>query len=186
MKVCVFCSSKAELVAGLSSSVEAFSSCLAEEGIDLVYGGSRDGLMGAVADGLLQKGGKVHGVFPKNLFGPEVAHKNLTHFVETENMLDRKDKMMALSDIFVVFPGGLGTLDEALEVLTWKSLGQLQGEILFFNWQGFWGPFQSLLQDLEKRGVLYPEALSSYKMVDTIEELCKELRDAGKPTSSLA
>ena len=180
MKVCVFCSSKAHLMDSLADVSSSFAQTLVADKMELVYGGSTDGLMGQLADSVLQMGGRVTGVFPEGLFPTEVAHRGLSKMFFTKDLMARKTTMMDISDAFVMFPGGIGTLDEALEVMTWKSLGKLDKPIFFFNWNGFWDSFLTLMSDLESKNVLYPEAMTSFSVVNNLDALFKGLNDARK------
>jgi len=168
------------LVGGLKAEAQQFASSLVLNSMGMVYGGSTDGLMGLMANSVLEKGGEVTGVFPRGLFPTEIEHQGLTELVYTADLLERKRVMMEGSDAFVVFPGGLGTLDEALEVLTWRSLGKLTKPIVFYNWQGFWDSFLTCMKDLEAKNVLYPEAFESFQVADSIDEVFEGLKDARK------
>ena len=176
MKICVFCSSRKELSPSTFEQAKDFCKGLVDREMELVYGGGLEGLMGFMADAVLAEGGKVYGVFPDGIFPNEVAHDNLTQLIMTEDMMERKRKMMEMSDAFVVFPGGIGTLDEALEVMTWKSIGCFKKPILFFNWEGFWDSFHELLKDYESRGVFHPKTLDTFEFVNTVEDLFTRLQ----------
>ncbi len=175
MNICVFCSSKSTLSSDTFAQAEIFSEKLAQGGHTLVYGGASLGLMGFFADQVLVRGGKVIGVMPENVFDHEIAHFNLTELIYTKDMLDRKKKMIELSDAFVVFPGGIGTMDEAIEVITWKTVYHFSKPIIFFNWENFWDPFFSMLKNFEKTGLFYPETMQSFKVVTTVDQLFGEL-----------
>lgn len=144
--VCVFCASSdrvdqthLELAAGVGEMV-------ARRGLELVYGGARCGMMGAVADGAIRAGGRVIGVMPEALVALEVAHSGLAEFILTRDMFERKAIMMERSDAFLTLPGGLGTLDELFEVLTHHNLGYHRKPSALFDHNGFFAP---LLQWLE-------------------------------------
>lgn len=176
MKICVFCSSRKELSASTFEQATHFCKGLVARDMDLVYGGGLEGLMGFMADAVLAEGGKAYGVFPEGIFPNEVAHNGLTQLILTKDMMERKRKMMEMSDAFVVFPGGIGTLDEALEVITWKSIGCLEKPILFFNWEGFWDSFAHLLKDYEARGVFHPKTLDTFQYVDSVDDIFARLQ----------
>lgn len=118
-------------------AAHSFGRTLAELGINLIYGGGKVGLMGAVADGVLAVGGKVIGVMPQHLVDREIAHPNLTELVTVSTMHERKTRMSELADAFVALPGGAGTLEEIMEQWTWVQLGLHQKPIAFLNVQGY-------------------------------------------------
>lgn len=175
MNICVFCSSKKELTPSTFAQADDFCNRLVEKKHGFVYGGGLVGLMGHMADKVLENKGEAIGVIPEGLFPNEVAHPGLTELIYVEDLMARKKKMMELSDAFVIFPGGIGTLDEALEVMTWKSIKNFKKEIIFFNWEGFWDPLFDLLKHYEKEKVFYPETMESFAVANTVDEIFKEL-----------
>lgn len=175
MKICVFCSSKSDLPQSTFDQAKAFSEYMADQKDTFIYGGASAGLMGFFADRLVERGAETIGVMPDGAFEQEVAHSSLTELIYTKNMLDRKEKMMELSEAFVIFPGGIGTMDEALEVLTWETVYKIKKPIIFFNWEGFWNPFLEMLKAYEKTNLFYPETMASFKVVGTMDELKREL-----------
>ena len=173
MNICVFCSSKEELVEKIKTDADIFCDELLKNDHSFVYGGGAVGLMGYFADKLSESGGKTYGVMPEGAFEHEVAHKNLTELHYTKDMLDRKRMMMELSDAFVIFPGGIGTIDEALEVLTWKTIYKFKKPIVFYNWNGFWNPFLDMLKAYEKTKLFYPETMEAFVVVDDVKDIVK-------------
>src|SRR4051794_8905588 len=127
---------------------------IASRGARLVYGGASVGLMGVLADAALEAGGEVVGVIPSGLFDVEVAHTGLTELHETATMHDRKALMYDLSDVFVAFPGGIGTLDETFEAMTWSALGIHAKPIGFLDVDGFWQPLVEWLHRVIDEGVM--------------------------------
>ena len=121
--VCVFLGSSTGSNPAIANATEALGRELAARNMNLVYGGGAVGLMGLLADTVLKGGGEVTGIIPRNLFSREVAHRDLTELIETEGMHERKALMYERSDAFIALPGGLGTLDELAEVLTWRQIG---------------------------------------------------------------
>lgn len=144
-KLCVFCGSKEGNEQYLNDAI-LLGHFLAKNQIALVYGGASVGLMGALADAVLEKGGNVYGVMPKSLIDLEVAHKGLTNFFQVSNMHERKQKMYDLSDGFMAIPGGLGTLDELFEITTWAQLQYHHKPIWLMNQRGF---FDYLLKHIQ-------------------------------------
>ncbi len=139
--VCVFCGSSDGAQPQFRAAATALGAYLGEQGIDIVYGGASVGLMGAVADAALAKGGRVFGVIPRHLVDREVAHPGLTELHVTENMHERKALMSQLSDAFAALPGGFGTLEELAEVTTWAQLGLHHKPIGLLNVAGFYDLF---------------------------------------------
>jgi uncharacterized protein (TIGR00730 family) len=139
-RVCVYCSSSSAREEAVEKELRAFGREIARRGIGLVYGGSSRGLMGALADEVLAAGGKVTGVIPKALEGREAAHRNLTELKVVSTMHEREQLMFELADAFVAFPGGFGTLEEIIEMLTWKQLGIHGKPIVIANIDGYFDP----------------------------------------------
>ena len=123
-----------------------------QNAVDVVYGGGHVGLMGVVADAAMEAGGKVIGFIPERLLDWEVGHHGISELVVTDNMSDRKDKMVARSDAFAILPGGLGTLDELFEVLTLRQLGYHEKPIILINIDGFWDPLAALVRQVVEHG----------------------------------
>lgn len=138
--VAVFCGSRVGRLAPFRAAATALGRGLAEAGLRLVYGGGRIGLMGALADAALAAGGEVIGVIPEFLTRLEVAHDGVSDLVVTDTMHTRKRQMFELADAFVTLPGGLGTLDETVEILTWRQLGLHNKSILLCDVAGSSAP----------------------------------------------
>ena len=139
-RVCVYCSSTSALEEVVEREIRTFGQELAHRGIALVYGGSSRGLMGALADEVLACGGRVIGVIPKALEGREAAHRGLTELKVVATMHEREQMLFDLADAFVAFPGGFGTLEEIIEMLTWKQLGIHGKPVVFANIGGYFDP----------------------------------------------
>ncbi len=144
--VCVYCSSSSAREESVEKEIRAFGREIAGRGIRLIYGGSSLGLMGALADEVLEAGGRVTGVIPKALEGRESAHRGLTELKVVGTMHEREQLLFDLADAFVAFPGGFGTLEEIIEMLTWKQLGIHGKPVVFANIGGYFDP---LLQQFE-------------------------------------
>lgn len=136
--ICVYCGANFNGDPRLKEAVENLAAVFAEREIRLVYGGGSVGVMGLLADAVLQKGGIITGVIPQFLMDKEVGHKGLTEMIITENMHQRKKEMADLSDAFIILPGGFGTLEEFFEVLTWLQLGLHNKAIGVLNVAGFY------------------------------------------------
>ncbi len=129
---------------------------LASQGLALVYGGSKIGLMGKLADSVLAKGGRAVGVLPEALKTKEVAHPGLQELHIVKNMHERKAKMAALSDAFIALPGGFGTMDEVMEMITWNQLGFQSKPIGFLNVEGYYDKLFDFLGSLTSQGFVKP------------------------------
>jgi uncharacterized protein (TIGR00730 family) len=144
-RVCVFCGSSAGSGDAYINAARDTGRLLAERGIELVYGGGKVGLMGAVADACLEAGGSVIGVIPNLLVLKEVAHRGLTELRIVQTMHERKAVMADLSDAFIALPGGYGTLDELSEVLTWSQIGIQHKASGLLNVNGYYDPLLAML-----------------------------------------
>lgn len=148
MNICVFCGSNPGRGDGYMQAAHKLGQLIAERGYGVVYGGARDGLMGAVADGALEAGGKVIGVLPEKLSDLEVAHKGLTELHIVSSMHERKGMMAELSDAFISLPGGIGTIEETFEIWTWTQLGIHRKPLALYNVNGFYDGLQSFLNHM--------------------------------------
>ena len=163
--VAVFCGSRAGHDPAYAEAVEALGRGLAERGITVIYGGGRIGLMGRLADAALDAGGEVVGIIPEFLSAREVAHARVHELVTTESMHSRKQLMFARADAFVTMPGGFGTLDETVEIITWRQLGLHDKPILIVDvggWaRGVFAAFEASVED----GFADPSARQLYEFV---------------------
>ncbi len=148
LSVCVYCGAAGAVDEVYRNAAEAFGAQAAEQGLHLVYGGGRIGLMGLVADSALAAGGTVTGIIPRFLAEYEVEHQGLSELIVVETMHERKQAMVERADAFVVLPGGLGTLDETFEILTWKQLGLHSRPIVLLNIDGYWDPLLALIDHM--------------------------------------
>ncbi|MCC2654679.1 MAG: Rossman fold protein family [Microvirga sp.] len=156
MRLCVFCGSNAGQDPVYLASARALGEALAASGIGLVYGGASVGLMGAVADAVLAKGGDVIGVMPQALVDKEIAHKGLSDLRVVRSMHERKALMAELADGFIALPGGLGTFEELFEVWTWAQLGYHRKPCALLNAGGFYDKLTDFLDDVVERGFVKP------------------------------
>lgn len=169
--VCVFCGAQNAVPKSHLDMAREFGNDLAKNDMQLVYGGGDCGLMGAVANGALEGGGKVVGVFPRSLGRIEVEHKGLSqmHFVDT--MHERKQIMYDNADTFVVLPGGFGTLDEMFEVITWRQIKIHEKFVIIYNHEGYWDHLIQLMDHMIDQRFAKPETRDFYTVVNTKEEL---------------
>ncbi|MBU2651511.1 MAG: TIGR00730 family Rossman fold protein [Bacteroidetes bacterium] len=175
--ICVFCGSSRGYRGVYAEAAAGFAEALAQEGLDLVYGGANIGLMKVVADKVLEMEGKVYGVMPRDLAGKEIAHEGITEMHIVETMSQRKERMAAMSDAFVVLPGGVGTLDELFEVLSWNQLGIMKKPVGILNVAGFYDHLVHFLEHALEEKFLRQE--HSRNLVVEVDPglLIKKLRD---------
>ena len=156
--VCVYCGSSPGRVPDYEAAAEALGRSLGAEGLRLVYGGGNKGLMGAVARGTMQAGGKVTGIIPDFLLRKERSGDDLAaldELITTEDMHVRKHTMFERSDAFVALPGGIGTLEELIEIMTWAQLGRHEKPIVVADLAGFWAPLRTLLDHMASEGFIH-------------------------------
>ena len=159
-RVCVFCGSSRGADPAYAAAAEAMAAELVGRGIGVVYGGGSVGLMGVVADTALAAGGEVIGVIPRFLHRREIMHEGVTDLRVVESMHERKALMADLSDAFAVLPGGIGTLEEAFEAMTWTQLGIHDKPVGLLDVAGFWDPMRALLERAVGEGFLRPDVAS--------------------------
>ena len=169
--VCVFCGASTGKAPAYTSAAEAVGTALAERGIRLVYGGGRLGLMGAVADAALAAGGDVVGVIPRGLVDRELAHQGVTELVIVETLHERKAEMAARADAFVTLPGGLGTLEELAEVLSWAQLDLHAKPIGLLDVDGYFGSLEAFLDHAVAEGFVAERHRRLLLRGTTVEEL---------------
>ena len=153
-RIAVYCGSAAGADPAFADAARVLGRTMVERGIDLVYGGGRLGLMGIVADTVLDAGGQVFGVIPQALVDHEVAHRGCTELYQVANMHERKAKMTDLTDAFVALPGGIGTLDELFEAWTWNALGYHAKPFCLLNVAGFWDGLDGFMDHVRDSGFL--------------------------------
>jgi len=176
--VCVYCGSSNGESEGLRTAAAEFGGILATKGVRLIYGGGNVGLMGIIADAVLAGGGAVTGVIPHFLDEAERAHLAVTELVRVDSMHERKTAMFERSDAFVALPGGLGTLDEVIEVITWRQLRLHDKPILFADFEGYWRPLRALIDATIAAGFASPSVHRLYDMVDRPQAILPALAEA--------
>ncbi len=169
--VCVYCGSGAGKNPAYAETARILGKALASDGVELVYGGGSLGLMGEVATSALQHGGRVTGIIPKFLSNKERMLEAVTELIFTEDMHQRKMEMFRRSDAFVALPGGIGTLEELVEQLTWSQLGQHRKPIVLANIGGFWSPFLALLDHMKQEAFIRPGLEVTFTVVDRAEDI---------------
>lgn len=183
--LCVFCGSKAGTDPACGEAAAKLGVLMAKRGVRLVYGGGGIGLMGILSDAVLESGGEVLGVIPEFLVRYEVANPRITETVVTGSMHERKQRMFELSDGFVVLPGGLGTLDEVLEVITWKQLQLHAKPVVAVNVGGYWDPLAALVEGVIAGGFAHPGVAELFALVDGVEDVFEALQSAPEPKAEV-
>lgn len=173
--LCVYCGSSSRVPQSHKDSAVRLGEILAASGIRLVYGGGRVGLMGILADAAIAGGGEVVGVIPRFLDEYEIGHTGVARLEVTESMHERKQLMAELSDGFVVLPGGLGTLDETFEIVTWKQLRLHDKPIVIVNVDDYWQPLKKLIGHAVDVGYARPENARIATFVSSVEDVLPKL-----------
>ncbi len=179
--VCVYCGASGGVERRFLDAATAMGRGAAERGLRLVFGGGHVGLMGRMADAALAAGGEVHGVIPRPLVERELGHQGLTALHVVGSMHERKQKMFDLSDAFVALPGGIGTLDETIEVLTWKQLGFHDKPIVLLDLDGYWAPLLVLVDQVIAEGFAPAATARLFAVAPTVEAVFDVLERAPAP-----
>jgi uncharacterized protein (TIGR00730 family) len=182
-RLCVFCGSALGRRAAYAQAARALAAELVRRGIGLVYGGGSVGLMGVLADAVLDGGGQVIGVLPRGLASKELAHAGLTELRLVDSMHERKALMASLADGFVALPGGLGTLEELLEILTWAQLGIHRKPVGLLDVDGYWRGLTAFLHHAVTEGFVRPE-YAELLLLDTLPATLLERLQAWRPSAA--
>ncbi len=191
--ICVYCGSSPGRTSDYIETAQAIGSEIARQGLRLVYGGGTKGIMGAVADGAHMAGGKITGIIPRFLMNKEATESELGRIDElivTDDMHQRKHAMFEKSDAFVALPGGIGTLEEIVEIMTWAQLGRHRKPIVFANVNGFWDPMLALLDHMRSEGFVHTGHLVRPLVVDKadaiVSEILRQAEEATAPAGGVA
>lgn len=176
--LCVFCGSRIGSDPDHALQGKRLGQLLAERGVKLVYGGGGIGLMAEVANATIASGGRVTGIIPEFLRAYEVGVVDGAEEIVVEGMHERKAKMFEISDAFVVLPGGLGTLDESIEITTWKQLQQHNKPIVFVNTNGYWDPYFALIDRVVDGGFGHHKVKELFQVVDCVDEIFEAIAAA--------
>jgi uncharacterized protein (TIGR00730 family) len=176
-RICVYCGSSPGMDPAYVQAARAFGIILAKSGIGLVYGGGGSGVMGEIARAVLEHGGQVTGVIPDFLVSREHALRG-HNLIVTRDMHERKQKMFDLADAFVALPGGIGTLEELVEQLTWVQLGRHRKPVLIANIEGFWEPLRNLIEHMKQLKFIHGKYSFDLLVADTVDEILPMLRAA--------
>jgi uncharacterized protein (TIGR00730 family) len=172
--ICVYCGSRPGRDPSHIAAGRELGKAIAESGLRLVYGGGTKGIMGAVANGVLSNGGQVTGIIPEFLVDMEATRHSLGQLDEliiTPDMHTRKHRMFERADAFVALPGGIGTLEEIVEIMTWGQLGQHEKPMVFANVNGFWDPMMELIRHMTEAGFVHTAHRVQPLVIDTVAEI---------------
>jgi uncharacterized protein (TIGR00730 family) len=182
--ICVYCGSSPGRGEVYLEAGRLLGRSIAASGLRLVYGGGTKGIMGAVAAGARGAGGKVMGIIPRFLMNTEATESALARLDElivTEDMHERKHRMFEESDAFVALPGGIGTVEEIVEIMTWAQLGRHRKPIVYGNIDGFWNPMLKLIDHMRAEGFVHTAHLVQPLVVDTAEGIVPAILEAVEP-----
>lgn len=177
-RIAVYCGSATGADPTFAAAARDLGKVMVDRGLELVYGGGRLGLMGIIADTVIEAGGTAYGVIPRALVDKEVAHTGLTDLYTVTTMHERKAMMTELCDAFVCLPGGIGTLDEMFEAWTWNALGYHAQPFALLNVAGFWAPFVEFMTHVSDSGFLSKRRLKQMIVADTPDEVINLLDEA--------
>ena len=178
MNITVYLGANEGNTPALKAAVQELGCWIGESGNALIYGGSRSGLMGALADSVLAAGGEVTGVEPEFFVKGELQHDGLTELIVTKDMTERKTKMIELGDAFIAFPGGTGTLEEIAEVMSRVSLGQLDAPCILYDLNGYYDSLKALLDKMIEKGLSTPQRQRGIRFAANLEEITTILNKA--------
>lgn len=176
--VCVYCGSSANVSELYRHAATRLGRLLAENNLKLVYGGGKSGLMGLVAEGVLAGGGDASGVIPHHIANREISHTGLTELHMVDTMHERKQMMVDMADAFVILPGGLGTLDEFFEIMTWRQLSLHDKPIIIVNIEGYWSPLLILIDRLIDQGFARESDRQMLQVVESVDDVPAALATA--------
>jgi uncharacterized protein (TIGR00730 family) len=175
--VCVYCGAAVGNDPSHKEAVKAIGASIAKSGMTIVYGGGRVGMMGILSDSALQNNGKVIGIIPEYLITQKAKHDGLYELKIVENLHIRKKMMEDAADVFLILPGGLGTLDELFEVLKLKILQQLNQPVIIFNPAGYWDRLIDLIRQMKESGFASIEDEQNFQVASTVEEVMEKIRN---------
>jgi uncharacterized protein (TIGR00730 family) len=179
-KICVYCGSGPGTDPAFIESARAFGAILAKNGVGLVFGGGAVGLMGAIAKSVLDHGGSVTGIIPEFLVAREHAMRDTDNLIVTRDMHERKRKMFEMADAFVAMPGGIGTLEEVVEQITWVQLGRHRKPILLANIKNFWEPLCALIDHMKSLEFIREDLSFDLLVAGRVEDILPKLQRAAE------
>ncbi|MCB0384475.1 MAG: TIGR00730 family Rossman fold protein [Bdellovibrionales bacterium] len=182
--VCVFCSASDHVSPFFFSEIEILGRLLAEAGLEVWYGGASVGLMGRLADSVIEHGGVVKGIMPRAFEDKEIIHQGLAELIHVDTLVERKEMMMAKADAFLAFPGGVGTLDELMEVMAHRQLGLTQKPLIVMNILDFWRGFLDSLVEMQQQRMISMGLDDLFDVVEQPQEALTLLHKYGLVGSS--
>jgi uncharacterized protein (TIGR00730 family) len=183
--ICVYCGSADAIHPDFLLAGRQMGRILAENGLRLIFGGGKTGIMGAVADGTLQAGGEVFGVIVASMNTPALAHGGLTRMEVAPTIHERKARMYALADGYIALPGGFGTFDELFETITWGQIGMHEKPIGLLNVRSYFDPLMALVLHAEQEGFIFPEHRQMLRLANTPQELLDGMRTHQHPKAAV-
>ncbi len=175
-KICVFCGSSLPIkLPEIKSEIEIITDIVILKKFGLIYGGAKIGVMGIIANSMMEKGGEVIGIIPKILSTKEIINNNLSQIIVVESMHERKKKMYDFADVFLVLPGGVGTLEEFAEVLTWRGLGIINKKIIVLNTKGYYNNLFNQFKIMFDSKFLYSDILKDIIILNSAKDLIRHL-----------
>lgn len=173
MNICVYCGSSSGNDPAIEEEATKLGELIAQRGHNLVYGGASRGIMGILADSVMQNGGEVVGVIPKNLFNKEVAHQGITKLITVDGMHQRKSIMADRAEAFLALPGGFGTLEELFEIITWNQIGLINKPVIVYNFKGYFNSLINMIDHAVEVGFIRPKNRKILQVSETLEECLK-------------
>lgn len=183
--ICVYCGSSDDIHPNYKETGRLMGRVLAENGIRLIFGGGKTGIMGAVADGALEAGGEVIGVIVESMNTPALAHFGLTRLEVTSTIHERKARMYDQADGYIALPGGFGTFDELFETITWGQIGIHEKPIGLLNMRGYFQPLMAAIDHAEQEGFIFPEHRRMICMADTPNNLLDCMKNHQHPREAV-
>lgn len=176
--LCVYCGSSGNVDDRFRAAATKMGQTMAENGIRLVYGGGKAGLMGLIADAVMSSGGEAIGIIPEHISSREIQHKGLTELHVVDTMHVRKQMMVDYADAFLILPGGIGTLDELCEIMTWRQLGIHDMPIVVANINDYWTPFLTMIDHIIGQGFMREGDSKILTIVDDLKDVLPALKNA--------
>lgn len=173
MNICVYCGSSTGKDDKIVKQAVLLGELFCKNDHNLVYGGASRGIMGVLADSVMQNGGEVVGVIPKNLFKKEVAHQGITKLITVDGMHQRKSIMADRADSFLALPGGFGTLEELFEIITWNQIGLISKPVVVYNFDGYFDSLITMIDHAVESGFINPRNRKILKVAETLEDCIK-------------
>ena len=179
--LCVYCGSSSQVSESHLRAARELGALAARAKVDIVYGGGRVGLMGALGEGALAAGGRVIGIIPEHLEVLEVGNRKSSEYIVVESMHARKQLMAERSDAFCALPGGLGTLDETFEIITWRQLKLHDKPVILANIEGYWDPLLRLVEHQTAEGYLHGGSAGLFHVVERVDQVLEVAAKAPRP-----